>query len=325
MRRREFIAGLGTAAWSLTAWAQSATTIGYLDLGSPETRRDVIRDVLRGLSEMGYVERHNLVVEYRWTPEDSLSRLPDLAADLVSRRVAAIIALQTPVVLAAKSATNTIPIVFEAAVDPVDAGMVASLSRPRGNLTGVTTLVVEVTAKRLELLHEVVPSARTVAFLMNPLLDPLFVEPEKRQLENAAKTLGLRLLIVNASHANEFEAAFAALTPDRAGGLVVSGASFFSGYSAQLVALAERYNIPAIYGRHELAVAGGLMSYGTDLPELYRQVGAYAGRVLKGERPADLPVQQATKMQLTINLKAAKTLGLAFPLTLLARADEVIE
>jgi putative ABC transport system substrate-binding protein len=171
----------------------------------------------------------------------------------------------------------------------------------------------------------VVPSVPRIAFLMNPLLDPLFVEPEKRELHSAAQTLGLQLLIVNASHLNEFEAAFAALIRDGAGGLVVSGASFFSGYAEQLAALAERYKVPAIYGRYEHTVVGGLMSYGTELPEVYRQVGAYAGRVLKGDRPADLPVQQATKMRLTINMKAAKALGLVFPLTLLGRADEVIE
>jgi putative tryptophan/tyrosine transport system substrate-binding protein len=227
VRRRVFIAGLGGTAWSMSALAQTVTTIGFLDLGSAETRRDVVADVRRGLSEAGYVEGRNLAIEYRWTPEDSLNRLPGLAADFVGRRVAAIIALQTPVVLAAKSATKTIPIVFETAVDPVEAGMVASLSRPSGNLTGMTTLVVEVLAKRLELLHQVVPSVPLIAFLINPLLDPLFVEPEKRELERAARSLGLRLLILNASHPNEFETAFAALVRDGAGGLVVSGASFF--------------------------------------------------------------------------------------------------
>jgi len=327
MRRRQFIAGLGSAAaWPLAARAEpSTTTIGYLDAGSPEARRDVVAAVRRGLSETGYVEGRDLVIEYRWAPEDSLNRLPDLAADLAGRRVAAIIALQTPAVLAAKAATKTIPIVFETAVNPVEAGLVASLNRPGGNLTGMTTLVVEVIAKRLELLREVVPSAPLVAFLMNPLLDPLFVEPEKRELESAARALGLRLVIVNARDPNEFEAAFATLVRDGAGGLVVSGASFFSGRPEQLVALAGRYRVPTIYGRHELAVAGGLMSYGTDLPEVYRQVGVYAGRVLKGGKPAELPVQQATKMRLAINLKAARALGLTFPLPLLGRADEVIE
>ena len=325
MKRREFMAGLASAACPLAARGQPALKIGYLDLGSPETRRNVVADVRLGLSDAGYVEGRNLAIEYRWTPEDSLNRLPDLAADLVGRRVAAIIALQTPVVLAVKSATKSIPVIFETAVDPVEAGMVASLSRPGGNLTGMTTLVVEVAAKRVELLHEAVPGASLIGFLMNPLLDPLFVEPEKRELERAARTLGLQLLIVNAGHSNEFEAAFAALVRNGAGGLVVSGASFFSGYSDHLVALAERNRLPTIYGRSELTSAGGLMSYGTDLPEVYRQVGAYAGRVLKGEKPADLPVQQATKMQLTINMRAAKSLGLTFPLSVLGRADQVIE
>ncbi len=325
MRRREFIAGLGAAAWPLLAQAQQMTTIGYFDVGSPETRRDVVADVRRGLSEMGFVEGRNLVIEYRWAPGDSLDQLPKIAADLVGHRVAAIIAMQRPVALAAKSATKTIPIVFSVAVDPVEAGIVASLNRPGGNLTGMTLLVIEVAAKRLEMLHEVVPSVRLIAFLTNPLLDPSFIELEKRELESASQTLGLQLLMVNASKADEFETAFTTLTQAGAGGLVVSGAAFFSGYSERLVALAADYKVPTIYGRHELAVAGGLMSYGTDLSEVYRQVGAYAGRVLKGEMPADLPVQQATKMQLTINMKAAKALGLAFPLTLLGRADEVIE
>ena len=247
MRRREFIAGLsGVAAWPLAAQAQQMTTIGYLDVGSPESRRDVVTDVRRGLAEMGYVEGRNLVVEYRWTLDDSLNRLPELAADLVDHRVAAIIAIQTPVALAAKSATKTIPIVFSVAVDPVEASLVASLSRPGGNLTGMTLLVVEVAAKRPELLHEVVPSARLIAFLTNPLLDPSFVEPEKRELESAARTLGLQLLVIDASHLNEIETAFTALTRAGAGALVVSGAAFFSGYSERLAALA------ALQGPHDL-------------------------------------------------------------------------
>jgi putative tryptophan/tyrosine transport system substrate-binding protein len=325
MKRREFIAGLGAAAWPLLAQSQQMTTIGYLDVGSSETRRDVVADVRRGLAEMGFVEGRNLVIEYRWAPGDSLSQLPKIAADLVDRRVAAIIAMQRPVALAAKSATKSIPIVFSVAVDPVEAGIVASLNRPGGNLTGMTLLVIEVAAKRLEILHEVAPSVRLIAFLTNPLLNPSFIELEKRELESASQTLGLQLLMIHASKPDEFQTAFTTLIQAGAGGLVVSGAAFFSGYSERLVALAADYKVPTIYGRHELAVAGGLMSYGTDLSEVYRQVGAYAGRVLKGEMPADLPVQQVTKMRLTINMNAAKALGLTFPLTLLGRADEVIE
>jgi putative tryptophan/tyrosine transport system substrate-binding protein len=326
MRRREFMAGLGiAAAWPVAARAQQAVpAIGYLDLGSPDTRRDVVDAVHRGLSESGYIEGRNLAIEYRWAPEDRVDQLPGLAADLVRRRVVAILALPTPAALAAKAATKAIPIIFSSAVNPVEAGLVASLSRPGGNLTGMTGLIVAVAAKRLELLHELVPTANLIAYLVNPS-NAAFAEPETKEIQAAARTVGVRLLILNASDPSDFERAFVAVARERAGGLVVSGASIFTNFADQLAALAARYGVPAIYARREGTTAGGLMSYGTDFPEMYRQVGIYCGRILKGEKPAELPVQQATKMEMAINLKTAKALGLTFPLTLLGRADEVIE
>jgi putative ABC transport system substrate-binding protein len=327
MRRREFIVGLsGAATWPLAARAQrpSMPSIGYLDLGSPATRQDVLTGVHRGLSETGYVEGRNLVVEYRWAAEDRVDRLPDLAADLVRRRVAEIIAVPTPAALAAKGATQTIPIVFATAVDPVEAGLVASLSRPGGNATGMTGLIVAVTAKRLELLHELVPASRSIGYLVNPV-NVAFAGPEIRELQVAAQALGVRLLTVNASDFRDFEPAFATLLRENAGALIVSGAAFFTNNSDQLVALAARYGLPAMYARRDALIAGGLISYGTDFPEMYRQLGIYAGRILSGEKPADLPVQQVTKITLGVNLKTAKALGLAIPQSILLRADEVIE
>jgi ABC-type uncharacterized transport system substrate-binding protein len=326
VKRRELITLLGgAAAWPLAARAQLRPTIGYLDIGSFEKRRNIVADVQRGLSEIGYIEGKNLTIEYRWASEDSLHRLPDLARDLLGRQVAVIIALQTPSALAAKGATKSIPIVFETAVNPVEAGLVASLNRPGGNLTGITSLVVEVAAKRLELLHELRPSAALFAYLLNPLLAPPFNEAEMRELQTAAQKLGLRLLIVNSGTPNEFDAAFATTASSGAAGLIVSGAQFFSDNADRLVALAAPHGVPTVYGRRDLTLAGGLMSYGTDFSGLFRQVGVYTGRILNGEKPADLTVQQVTKLQLAINLKTAKSLGLAFPTALLVRADEVIE
>jgi putative ABC transport system substrate-binding protein len=276
------------------------------------------------LGEAGYVEGRNLAVEYRWA-EDHLDRLPALAADLVRRQVAVIVAPgSTAAALAAKAATKSIPIVFLTGADPVDIGLVASLNRPGGNLTGITSLNVVVAAKRLDLLHQLVPRAALIANLVNPT-NPAFAEPETRELQVAARVLGVGFLIVNASDPSEFEAAFATLVRERAGGLLIGGDTLFVGHSDQLVALAARYKIPVIYRSRETTVAGGLLSYGTNFPVVYQQIGVYVGRVLKGEKPSDLPVQQATKIELVINLKVAKALGLTIPETLLATADEVIQ
>jgi putative ABC transport system substrate-binding protein len=267
------------------------------------------------------VEGRNLTVEYRWA-EERLDRLPGLAADLVRRQVAAIVATSTASVLAAKAATQTIPIVFEAAVDPVEAGLVASLNRPGGNLTGISTLSIAVMAKRLELLHELIPAATSIAVLVNPT-NAVFAETQRRELQIAAGILGVHLLILNASDPSEFEAAFATLVHERASGLVESGEALFLNHSDRLVA--ARYSVPVMYGDRRQTAAGGLMSYGTNRPDAYRQVGFYTGRILKSEKPANLPVQLVTKMQLAIHMGTAKALGLTFPITLLGRADEVIQ
>jgi putative tryptophan/tyrosine transport system substrate-binding protein len=329
MRRREFITGLGAAAtpvlWPVAGRAQqpAKSVIGYLHVGTLETTRDVVAAVRLGLSDIGYVEGQNLAVEYRWA-DYHLERLPGLAADLVRRQVSAIVSVQsTAGVLAAKAATNSIPIVFAVGSDPVEAHLVASLNRPGGNLTGVANLTVAVMAKRLELLHEFAPSARSVAFLVNPT-NPVYADTETSELQAAARVLGMRLIIFTASMPSEFESIFTALVREAAG-LVVGGDPLFSTHSDQIVALATRHRVPAIYDRRKFTVAGGLMSYGTDYANGWRQVGVYAGRILKGEKPADLPVQQVTKVELVINLKTAKALGLTFPLTFLSRADEVIE
>jgi putative ABC transport system substrate-binding protein len=312
-------------AWPVVARAQQAAmpVIGYLDAGQLETRRENVAALHRGLSEAGYVEGRNLAVEYRWA-EDRLDRLPALAADLVRHQVAVIVATPTPAAVAAKAATQSIPIVFTTGADPVEIGLVASLNRPGGNLTGMANLTTAVAAKRLALLHELMPAATLIAYLVNPT-NPVFTEPETKELRAAAQTLGVRLLILNASDPSEFEVAFANLAFERAGGLVVGSDTLFQRYPDQLVALAARYRLPAIYGYPATAAAGGLISYGTDFLGLFRQAGAYVGRILKGERPADLPVQQATKMGLVINLKTAKALDLTIPETLLATADEVIQ
>jgi putative tryptophan/tyrosine transport system substrate-binding protein len=326
IKRREFIAGLGSAAaWPLAARAQQPTlpVIGYLDAGSLETRRESVAALHRGLSETGYFEGRNLAVEYRWA-EDRLDRLPALAADLVRRQVAVIFATPTPAAVAAKATTKSIPIVFTTGADPVEIGLVASLNRPGGNLTGMSNLSTAVAGKRLALLHELMPAAPLIACLVNPT-NPVFSEGETRELQDAARTLGVRLLILKASDPSEFEAAFATLVLERAGGLVVGSDVLFSNHSDQLVALAARYRMPAIYGYPATAAAGGLISYGTETLRSFRQAGVYAGRILKGEKPADLPVQQITKIDLVINLKTAKALGLTIPETLLATADEVIQ
>jgi putative tryptophan/tyrosine transport system substrate-binding protein len=326
MRRREFVTGLGgTMAWPLATRAQQPPTppvIGFLDAGSLETRREFVAGVHRGLSETGYVEGRNLGVEYRWA-EYRLDRLRALADDLVSRHVAVIVAPQTPAAFAAKAATKSIPIVFLIGIDPVELGLVASLNRPGGNLTGISNLAVELTTKRLELMHKVVPAATPIAFLVNPTAP--VTEPETRELRVAARTLGVRLLILNAGDPSEFEAAFATLVREGAGGLLVSGDTVFLNNYDPLVALAARHRVPAMYPDRKHTAAGGLISYGTNRPESFRLVGVYTGRVLKGEKPADLPVQLASRLELIINVKIANALGLTIPETLLAIADEVIQ
>jgi putative ABC transport system substrate-binding protein len=297
--------------------------IGYLEAGSLETTRENVAAVRRGLSDTGYVEGRNLGIEYRWA-EDHLERLPALADDLVRRQVAAIVVTTTPAVLAAKAATKSISIVFSMGADPVETGLVASLNRPGGNITGIYNLNTTVGSKRLELLHELVPAATSIAFLVNPT-NAVLAETQTRELQVAARTLGLRLLVLNASDPSEFDARFATLVLERAGGLLVGSDALFSNRLDQLIALAVRHRLPTMYARRDATVAGGLMSYGTDYFDALRQVGVYIGRILKGDKPADLPVQQATKVELIINLKTAKALGIAVPLPLLGRADEVIE
>jgi putative tryptophan/tyrosine transport system substrate-binding protein len=320
MRRRQFIAGLGSAAaWPVAARAQQPTmpVVGYLDPGALEGRRESVAAVRRGLTEAGYVEGRNLAVEYRWA-EYHDDRLPALAGDLVRHPVAAIVVFNSTAVAAAKAATKTIPIVFAIGADPVDTGLVASLNRPGGNLTGIYSLVAAAAPKRLELLHELVPAATLIAVLSNPTY-------RGDELRSAAGTLGVRLLRLNASDPSEFEAAFASVVREGAGGLLLGGDPLFSAHSDQLVAVAARHRVPTMYAWREATAAGGLMSYGTDGPSAWRVVGNYTGRILKGENPADLPVQQVTKMQLAINMKTARALGITFPTALLVRAGEVIE
>jgi putative tryptophan/tyrosine transport system substrate-binding protein len=326
MRRREFITLIGgaAAAWSLAARAQQPArpVIGFLSSGSPES--DVVRltGVRQGLTESGYAEGQNVAIEYRFAHGQN-DRLPALAADLVDRRMAAIVTVGTPATLAAKAATATVPIVFIVGVDPVQFGLATSLSRPGGNLTGVAALAADLGAKRLEVLHELLPDAAAVAMLVNPA-NP-FVEPESRTTQEAARSLGIQLHILRASTEGEIDAAFASLVKLGARALVVGNDSYFRDHGAQIVALAGRDAVPTISGWRDFVVAGGLMSYGSDPADTYRQVGLYAGKILKGIRPADLPVQQVVKIEMVVNLKTAKTLGITFPLPLIGRADEVIE
>jgi putative tryptophan/tyrosine transport system substrate-binding protein len=327
MRRREFITLIGgVAAWPVAVRAQRPTlpTIGWLGGSPTDVFSDRFASYRRGLNEAGYVEGQNVTFEYRWA-DGQYDRLPALAADLVRRRVAVIVALGSgPAALAAKAATQTIPIVFDVGFDPVENGLVATLSHPAGNLTGVVRLNAEVAAKRVSLLHEVTPTATSIGLLVNPTAG-FNADTQTKALQAGARALGLTSLVLNASDMSGIESAFATLAQERAGGLVVSGDPFFTGQNDKVAALAARYAVPAVYSWRVFTNAGGLMSYGPNLFDTDHQIGIYTGRILKGERPADLPVIQSTRFELVVNLKTAKTLGLTVPPTLLAIADEVIE
>jgi putative ABC transport system substrate-binding protein len=323
MRRRQFITLLGgaAAAWPLAARAQQAgmPAIGFLNSASPDVSERLVQAFRQGLLESGFVEGRNVSIEYRWA-ESRLERLPELAADLVRRQVRVIAATgAVSSVQAAKSATATIPIVFYLGLNPVESGFVASLNRPGGNLTGVTTLGGELSPKRFELLHEFVPGATDLGMLVAPR------RVNFEDVEAAAAALGLKVHLLPAGSEADFDAAFATLARLRAGGLVIGADGLFISRSEQLAALALRHAVPTIFQFREFAAAGGLMSYGTSNAEMYRLVGMYVARILRGEKPADLPVQQATKIELIVNLKTAKALGLAVPNAILLRADEVIE
>jgi putative ABC transport system substrate-binding protein len=327
MRRRDFITLLGGAAatWPLAASAQqSMPVVGVLSAEWPNAvTADRLRVFREGLNDTGYFEGRNVMIEYRWA-EGRNDRLPALAAELVRLPVNVIVcAGSTPAAIAAKAASTTVPIVFYGGADPVSMGLVASLSRPGGNITGVTTLNVELAAKRLELVHELVPTATIIAGLVNPT--NLVAEPETRDLQAAARVLGLTLHVLHASSEHEIDTAFMTLVQLRAGALVIGSDAYFNSRSEQLAVLTLRHAMPAIYQFREFVLSGGLASFGTTVADTYRPLGVYTGRILKGEKPADLPLQQATKLHLIINMKTANELGITVPLPLVGRADEVIE
>jgi putative tryptophan/tyrosine transport system substrate-binding protein len=325
MNRREVVAGLvGAAAWPASAArAQHAAmpVIGFLNAGAPDGYAPMAAAFRQGLKEAGYNEAQNVTIEYRWA-DGHYDRLPAMAADLVRRQVA-VIFTNSPGLVATKAMTTTIPIVFATAGDPVELGFVAALNRPGGNITGVTQLSVEVASKRLQLMHELVPMATTIAVLLNPTYPS--AETQLRDMRAAARTLGLQVPVLRASNDREINDAFATLVQLRAGAFVISSDPFLNSRTKQLAALALRHAVPTIFQYREFAAGGGLMSYGGSIIESYRLAGLYTGRILKGEKPADLPVQQATKIELIINLKTAKALGLTIPETLLATADELIQ
>jgi putative ABC transport system substrate-binding protein len=327
MKRREFITIFGgaTAAWPLAAKAQQSAmpVVGFLGTGSAESDAFRAAAVRQGLLEAGYAEGRNVVFEYRWA-ENRYERLPALAADLVRREVAVIVAIGgNTSAVAAKPATATIPIIFAIGGDPIKMGLVASLNRPGGNITGVAFLVATLVAKQFEVLHEAVPKTALIGYLINP--NVANYETDTKDVLAAAESVDQKLLVVMARTESELEAAFVKFVQERVGALVVGGDPFFLTRRAQIVELATRHKVAAIYPLKEYAMAGGLMSYGTSITEAHRIAGLYAGRILKGEKPADLPVQQSTRVELIVNLKTAKALGLTIPLSLLGRADEVIE
>jgi ABC-type uncharacterized transport system substrate-binding protein len=324
VRRRDFIKGIAgsTVVWPLAARAQQPATpvVGFINFASAKSYARQLAAFLKGLEETGYVDGRNVAIEYRWA-EGRTDRLPAMAADLVRRQVAVIAATTTPAALAAKAATTTIPIVFETGNDPIRLGLVTSLARPAGNVTGVTQLNVVVAPKRLESLHELVPAARVMGLLVNPAN----TTTEMKELDAAGRSLGLELHVLNASTEHDFDGVFAKLIQLRAGGLVIAPDPLFISQSNQLAALTVRHAVPAVFETREFAAAGGLMSYGASHTDSYRLTGVYTGRVLKGEKPPDMPVQQSTKVELFLNLKTAKTLGLNVPNTLIGRADEIFE
>jgi putative ABC transport system substrate-binding protein len=328
MRRRDFITAFGSAAaaWPLAAHAQQLAmpVIGILSTASPEVYAARLRAFREALGAAGYVEGQNVNIDYRWAEADS-GRLPELAAQLVDRQVAILVAAGgTAAALAAKAVTTSIPIVFGIGTDPVSLGLVASLNRPGGNVTGVTSLNVEVAPKRLELLHELLPSATIMALLVNPAV-PAPAEAAARLSQTAAHVAGLQLHVLNANSERDFDTVFETLIQLHVSALVIAPDSLFTAHCEQIAALTIRHALPAIYEFRQFVAAGGLMSYGSSDTEYYRLIGTYTGRILKGDKPADLPVQQSTKLELLINLKTAKALGLTIPLTLLGRADEMIE
>jgi putative ABC transport system substrate-binding protein len=297
--------------------------IGFMNAASAKSYARHLSAFLKGLGETGYIDGQNVAIEYRWA-EGENDRLPAMADDLVHRQVAVIAATSAPAALAAKAATTTIPIVFETGGDPVKLGLVPSLNHPGGNVTGVTQTNVETVPKRLQLLHELVPTARVMALLVNPT-DPALAETNTKDVQGAARALGLEFHVLTASTERDLDGVFAKLIQLRAGGLVIGSGAFFTSRSEQLGALTVGHAVPAIHDKREFAVAGGLMSYGGNIADSYRLAGVYTGRVLKGDKPADLPVQQVTKVEMTINLKTAKALGLNIPEPMIGRADEVIE
>ena len=324
MKRREFITLLGGAvAWPLAARAQQAMpVVGFLGAGSPGPFVPQTAVFRQGLAEAGYVEGHNVAIEYRWA-EGQYDQLPALAAEFVRRQVAVIVAFPIPAAVAAKAATTAIPIVFNVAGDPVKLGLVGSLARPGGNATGVNSFLAELGAKLLGLLRELLPTATLVGLLVNPTNEN--IEGVTKDVVAAAATLGVQIDIVRASDSREIEAAFATLVRNKVNALLIGSDVFFSSRRVQLATLTARHAIPAMSNVREFAEVGGLMSYGTDLTEVFRQLGVYTGRILKGAKPADLPVVQSTKFQFVINLPTARALGIEIPPTLLARVDEVIE
>jgi putative tryptophan/tyrosine transport system substrate-binding protein len=327
LKRRSFITLLGGAAavWPLAARAQQPMpVIGFVSPGSPQSFVRPLAGFLKGLGEAGYVEGRNVAIEYRWSGDRS-DRLRAMIDDLVHRKVSVLAVLgSTPAALAAKAASSTIPIIFNIAADPVQVGLVASINRPGGNVTGIVTLNVEIAPKRLELLHELFPTATSFALLVNPA-NPALAEPVSEHVQAAARTLGVKLHVLHVSSEAELDAVPATAARLLVAGLVVGPDLFFNSRIEQLAALSSRHALPAVFQWREFTAAGGLLSYGTSITETYRQSGVYTGRVLKGEKPADLPVEQTTKVELFINLKAAKALGISVPTALLVRADEVIE
>jgi len=325
--RRQFISALGgaAAAWPLAARAQQPAlpVIGFLHAGVADGFVGEIAGFRKGLSETGYEDGRNVAIEFRWA-EDHYDRLPDMAADLVRRNVAVIVASPTPPALAAKAATATIPIVFELGVDPVASGLVASLNRPGGNITGISNMSIALISKRIEVMHQVVPDAKLLAVLVNPT-NAAATQTEIDDAQATQAPLGIQVQILQASTIGDIDAAFAKAVQLRAGALVISADPFLIGKYVEIATLAARHGVPTIHVQRNFVTSGGLISYGANLFDAYQLTGAYVGRILKGEKPADLPVQQSTKIEMVINLKAAKALGVTFPLPLLGRADEVIE